>query len=57
MSAFAAASQGERVAAATLFTALPKPTFSSDSISMAHGKRVRTSSADPSVDALSTTQI
>ena len=55
MSAFAGAIHSDSVRLATRFTARPKPRFSSDAIRFAQPNRSRTSSADPSLDALSTT--
>jgi hypothetical protein len=56
MSALAGATQSVEVRLATRFTALPKPRFSSDATRLTHGNRSRTRSAEPSSDALSTTQ-
>ena len=56
MSWLAGTSHGALLRSATRFTAAPKPRFPSDSISDTHGNSLRTISAEPSDEALSTTQ-
>src|SRR4051794_24419368 len=55
MSAFATPTHGAVVCRATRLTAGPKPRFSCEATSRTHGKRSRTSSGEPSLEALSTT--